>query len=562
MNDSTAFGSRSQEIDLGFASFLVENPELFETTNSVIPFRGREGAITQQPDETTGLKETGDHFPPLVAVTSSDETKKLEDYTIKEIEKFIECEEFGDATLALELLKDKIVYSKSEGEWYRWKDGHWRKADADTIRNYVFKTLSNAYRSFAFLRETTVQEGSKSGSKLFSEILKDRAKALGRVTRVKAVVTAMTGIEELCVDTEQWDTHDFLLGVENGVVDLRTGKLIEVRQDMYIRRIAPTLWRGLHEPCPTWENFLREVFADHPNPDETIACLQRIIGYCITNSIREHKTFFFYGRRGRNGKGLIKETINAIFGKDLSSPLHVDVLIGKKRGAGQGPEPFTMMLKGRRMAWASETTQGDRLNHQQLKLLVGGDTLPTRGMYKDAEAIKPTHKILLLTNYLPHADADDDALWARLVMLPFNQHFIQNPDPSNKNERLADDTIQPKLLEEASGILAWTVRGCLDWQKQGLGVTQFMRDLLHVYRKDEDRFEDFIQDMCLVGSGGTVQSSTMFKAYQEWAKERGHEPTHIVKFTEKMKFKGEKYGFEHGRVGSHNQWKGLRLIGR
>ena len=85
-------------------------------------------------------------------------------------------------------------------------------------------------------------------------------------------------------------------------------------------------------------------------------------------------------------------------------------------------------MNGYRIAYASETSEGGRLNTAKLKELVGGDTLNARGVYaKRHVEFSPTHTLFLLTNYKPHAPAGDYALWQRIQLIPFILSFVDEP---------------------------------------------------------------------------------------------------------------------------------------
>lgn len=78
--------------------------------------------------------------------------------------------------------------------------------------------------------------------------------------------------------------------------------------------------------------------------------------------------------------------------------------------------------------------------------------------------------MFLQSNFKPRTDAHDKALWSRVINIPFAVQFVRGREPRGENERVADIHLDAALREEASGILAWLVEGCLIWQKAGLQV--------------------------------------------------------------------------------------------
>ena len=65
-----------------------------------------------------------------------------------------------------------------------------------------------------------------------------------------------------------------------------------------------------------------------------------------------------------------------------------------------------------------------------------------------------------------------------------------------------------KLLGWAPGILSWAVMGCLEWQREGLGVPSEVQEATEDYRAAEDRIGPFLEERCVTGpreAGRVVQ---------------------------------------------------------
>ena len=104
---------------------------------------------------------------------------------------------------------------------------------------------------------------------------------------------------------EQWDADPWVLNTPSGIVDLRTGSTLLHDPERYITKIVAVAPGG---ECPLWLKFLAEVTGGN---NELQGFLQRIAGYALTGSIREHALFFFYGTGG-NGKGVFLNTLTEI----------------------------------------------------------------------------------------------------------------------------------------------------------------------------------------------------------------------------------------------------------
>jgi putative DNA primase/helicase len=133
-------------------------------------------------------------------------------------------------------------------------------------------------------------------------------------------------------------------------------------------------------------------------------------------------------------------------------------------------------------------------------------------LYQEYAEYEPTFKIWLGTNHRPVIRETTLAMWRRVRLIPFNVTIT---------EAEKDPEIAAKLLLEAPGILAWAVRGCLEWQKHGLGMAEDVRKATAEYRAESDEVGRFIEDRCVVGEDKWVQATELYRLYQAWAESEG-----------------------------------------
>jgi putative DNA primase/helicase len=144
----------------------------------------------------------------------------------------------------------------------------------------------------------------------------------------------------------------------------------------------------------------------------------------------------------------------------------------------------------------------------------------------------------LITNHKPRADADDYALWKRLLLIPFTQSFVDKPIA--ENEHKADSRLVEKLKAESAGILAWLIRGCLAWQREGLNPPESVSLATKTYQAEEDDLSQFIEDCCLVGPDYEVRGGPLYTAYKQWAENYGMKPAGNVVFGKRLGKRFEK----------------------
>ena len=446
-------------------------------------------------------------------------------------------EEEGDARLYAHLFRGQCIYDHTERMWYEWRGNSWERDECKHALLLASNHLASAYLDAsarlseeAAEAEKRLDPGVLMDSRSDDPLLKryqwlkamtgaliGRARVLKKLQRVQAILTYAQAY--LKITAREWDTNPWLLACQSGVLDLRTGELHAGCPEDYIRTAIPTAWTGIDTPCPRFERFLDELFADKPEQEraDLIAFLQRLLGYSITGSTAHHLFAILYGEEGRNGKDTLLETIKSVLGP-LVGVVSNDVFVAQdKFRAGGAPTPHLVDLQGKRLVWGSETRQGDKLNIAQIKLLTGGGEISARQLHGRQYSFSPTHKLLLMTNYKPHADARDKAFWSRACLLEFGVRFVDAPKAPN--ERKADPDLKAKLRQETSGILAWLVRGCLAWQQLGLAIPPSVQVATEQYRDEEDKILQFLTACCLVHPDAHVKASILYEAYKTWCKE-------------------------------------------
>lgn len=397
--------------------------------------------------------------------------------------------EDGDAELFISLYRGRLLYDHAAGAWHVWAGHYWEPDTCEEALAGVVK-VAEVYlaemkrQAWARIKaEKSGQTKEADAAKALEDALGRRVRDLQTIRRKQAVLhLARAGADTLGITGDEWDNDPWALPVENGVVDLCTGEHRPGKPSDYFRSYAPTAWKGVEAKAPTWEAFLESTFA---KDNKLIAFLSRLVGYATTGQTTEAVLPILHGAGG-NGKTVFLQAIADVLGPELSGPVEAELLLENRfHKPSGGPSSDLIHLRGRRLTWLSETNENRRLNAGKAKLLTGADYITGRAPHAVRQiTFKPTHKIFLLTNHRPKADAHDMALWRRVLLIPFELSFVVNPQ--KPNERKADLNLAEKLRNERPGILAWLVRGCLAWQKQGLNPPEIVKAATADYRDSED----------------------------------------------------------------------------
>jgi putative DNA primase/helicase len=305
---------------------------------------------------------------------------------------------------------------------------------------------------------------------------------------------------------EVLDQDPWLLNVLNGTLNLRDGVLLPHRADDYLSKLAPVPYDP-DAPCPLWLAFLLRVL---DNDGALASFVQRAVGYSLTGSDREHALFFGHGE-GANGKSTFLTMLQRLLG-DYAIQAAPDLLLahrGEVHPTGQAD------LFRARVAVCTEADDGASWAAATVKRLTGGDRIKARRMREDFWEFDPTHKFWVGANYKPVLRRHDPAFWRRIMLIPFD---VVIPEAERDKELAA------KLAVEASGILAWAVRGCREWQERGLDPPQRVLDAIRAYNVEQDRVARFVEEVCVPRLGARTAVADLARAYAEWCRRQGEDP--------------------------------------
>jgi putative DNA primase/helicase len=334
------------------------------------------------------------------------------------------------------------------------------------------------------------------------EVAPDKTKLAATIASAKtvaAVISLARADRRHAAVVNQWDADPWLLNTPSGIVDLRNGATLPHDPALHLTKITAASPGG---DCPLWRKFLAEITG---GDIELQDFLQRVAGYALTGSIREHALFFFYGTGG-NGKGVFLGTLTAILaGYAAVAPM--ETFIASR--VEQHPTDLAG-LRGARLVTAQETEQGRRWAESKIKTLTGGDPISARFMRQDFFTYSPQFKLVIAGNHKPGLRGVDEAIRRRFHLVPFTV-TITKPDTE----------LTDKLRAEWSGILQWAIKGCLEWQRIGLAPPTAVRQATEAYLASEDAIAQWIDEGCACDRIYTERSATLFASWKDWAEAAG-----------------------------------------
>lgn len=273
-----------------------------------------------------------------------------------------------------------------------------------------------------------------------------------------------------------------------------------------------------------WLKFLDEISLSDP---DWIDYVHRVCGYILTGHVREEVLIFMLGF-GANGKSVFANVLSKLMGNYSVSLPSAFLMVSSNRN-GEAATPALAMLAGARLALANEVESGARLSAQIVKVACSTEPIAARHMYGGVFSFLPTHKLVIRGNHKPIITDDDDGIWRRIHLLPFERRF----GPEEKDMALED-----KLMAEGSGILYWMVQGAVEYFKRGLTRTGRVATASLAYRKESDLMAQWIEEETEQAPELDCLQGAAYANYVGWCKTQGLREMCKKQLTDKLKERG------------------------
>jgi putative DNA primase/helicase len=328
------------------------------------------------------------------------------------------------------------------------------------------------------------------------------AKQIKSGKTVAAVERLARSDRRIIASVTQWDANPWRLNTPQGVVDLKTGKLKKHRTNYYMTKITAVAPDD-NCPIPTWLAFLKRI----TDSADTTDFLQRMSGYMLTGMTTEHALFFLIGP-GANGKSTLINVLLGILG-DYHRTAPIETFIASRNER----HPTDLAgLHGARLVTSIETEKGHHWSESKIKALTGGDKIAARFMRQDFFEYVPQFKIAIAGNHRPSLRSVDEAIRRRVHLIPFDVVIPHQERDKNLGDRLRD---------EWPGILAWMIRGCLEWQRKGLAAPQAVVTATDAYMLSEDAFAAWMEEAGVRSERAWEPVSRLYSSWKSWAERSG-----------------------------------------
>jgi putative DNA primase/helicase len=443
----------------------------------------------------------------------------------------------GNGRRVVDAFGPAVRYTPGLG-WFHWDGSYWKPDVEDLEMRELAKKLAPIIASEVVHYDDTEKQG---------EVIRWAQQSKSN-SRIAGAIESATSDPRIIVGVETWDADENLLGVANGVIDLRSGELLRGRPDLYITRRAPVAY------TPGMRNVRWDQFIDFATggDKELQEWLQRAAGYSLTGSRKHDIMFLVYGPPGSGKNTLVEALVKCLGTQQYAWPLDSSIL-AQGDGQSHGSDLYHWAeLRGRRMVWVDELPESERMKENGVKKLTGSSEISARSPGEKPFTFSSRAKLWVTTNHRPIIS--DDAMWRRIRPVPLT-NVPENPDPELKSYIFDPEGALP-------AVLSWAVEGAIKLlgssARDPLGWCSAVTDAADIYRKNEDRIGIFLSEETKEAEGGSIPIKSLYAVYRVWSEERGERPMTQIAFQRKMADRG----MEITGLGSRAEIRNMSLLPR
>lgn len=414
----------------------------------------------------------------------------------------------------------KWINDVKNGISFFWDGKLWQEDDFAFIERLIVVTVVKVLRDF---EKKELIENKEIRDENTEEKLKITNKIISKLNDGVNLQNILKFIKPLIRDTffsKIKDIHPHFLSCKNGMVDLYSGEIRPaVPEDNITRSLE--LEYDENADCSDFDNFVRQITSNEMGENNDMyEYLKWVLGYAMQGNPKKKMFIILYGPHGFNGKSLLMNTISDILEYYAVSMDKSVVLESPKKTAGSHSTEICQ-LENCRFGILSDTKEDASIDDGQMKMLTGiTDKLSVREIFGKQKEFTPTFVPFISTNHAIQVNLSDQAMYERLILIPFTLSFID--DPKLSYQRRSDNGLFDKFKKNKKGILKWLIHASIYYNKsQDRQVPQCIKDAKDLYNKNVNPYLDFLGNNFTKDGISTIKHTELLSLYKEYLKENG-----------------------------------------
>jgi phage/plasmid-associated DNA primase len=475
-----------------------------------------------------------------------------------------------------------LLFDPSVGMWYHFAGSTWQASNQDEVHAILNPIIAPVLKDS--ITATKVMKITNLLKITTSSMIPDILKSFG-LNPHRPFNTHL-------------NAHRHLLGVPNGVLHMKEGRLLQgdaksmisltadveialkvgecvgnwtdEQLESYMDKHTPNFKKATREAHIIEEKLVERVEDRVSTPNLVVwFFLLRLCGYILTGETRHHLGFFFLGNQ-RNGKSTICKILFRILGFLLAKQTSDYSMFNTSEKTNMNQhDAFLMALQGKRLMLFSELSKEVKLSSRKYKAYASAEYIMGRLFGKpDEKAFPNLSKMVFQMNNAPQFTEMESSTLDKVLFIRFQSSFL-NPKEDDKLEKynplnprhfIKDEHMEDKLEAEIKHIFVVLLHGCTRYYKQGLLIPEEIQTNNLEQKKDIFKFDAFVAD-CVKETAASVAFHTSTEVFQSYKRyyytlEGSNSTMTATEFHRMFKAKFEK---RHAKKNNSNGYKGLSI---
>ena len=336
----------------------------------------------------------------------------------------------GVAKFIIQSFPDKFIWIKdkkdSSGVMYSWTGKRWETGNLEFMRCISSGCIDKLHD----IKQQIIDDKDVINAKMASAIDGVLSNAEKNFQIRTKQFKYMESTEPFLInETIKFDDNKDIIGFNNGVYDLIKHEFREIKYSDYLTMSCGYDYNPYYEP-DKMENMLSLLKTIIPD-EETLNLMLEVMSAGLTGRVIE--TFVLFNGKGRNGKGLLDEFLQLIYGDYCLIYANVSLLTEKQKTGGN-PELAT--IDNKRIVIMKEPDDDEPLQNSTIKSITGGGNVSGRMLYSNKTKVELSLILIMECNVRPKfKSAPGDAEEDRVIDILFPNRF------TTKEEEIDDISV-------------------------------------------------------------------------------------------------------------------------
>lgn len=445
------------------------------------------------------------------------------------------------AQLVFEKYKTEFVCASiSQKLWYHYRSGLWvQNDDGVELRNlmgkYILHLLNEERENVSQEVTDEIRNIDPNDDIQLALAKANKAKAAKHYAKCHTLINTNTFKQSIQREATDLfyndaflfllDTNPKLIAFRNGVYDCESDTFRTASPEDFLSKCMPFDYdESLTDDSPSVQAVHRLLEQLFPNKRVRQYFLDQY-SYIFEGG-NMYKNIIFWIGRGNNGKSVLETLFEKMLGP-YAIKLPTSLITGKRGSSSSASPDLVRVSGGVRLVVMQEPDKSEEINAGILKELTGNDTFYARGLYKDGSEIIPMFKTVMVANDAPRVPEGDQAVWARIKVLPFQASFVDDA-PADYNEQLRTRTFQKdrhftqKLDALVTAFAYVLLRHREQRRANNIDVIEEPEEVTIVtaeYQRRNNAYAQYVNEFIGDKEGARLRVMVVYLSFKEWYKQ-------------------------------------------